>query len=100
MIIERLNEMAREQLEQLTEEVKRRLGLETLEDDETKLEIRMVSHEFFDILMTCKACSYSVRIATLPAQAPDAWQEIVASNAFHSLKRFREHRCMARIAVK
>lgn len=97
--MERLNELMQEQLEQVENEVKKRLGLESLEDGEAKLEIRPVSHEFFDIMLVCKSCNYTARLATLPSQAPDSWQEIVASNAYHCIKRFKEHRCISRIAV-
>lgn len=99
MIVEKLQEIANTVQEQLSEEVKRRLGIDSLEDETVKLVIRPVSDEFFDLHLLCKVCNYSVLLSTLPTKAPEVWQETVAMNAASRLKRFYEHRCDIKRAV-
>lgn len=91
MILERLTALQQEAVAELQEKLKRCLDIDSLEDEEVRLEIKLISPEEFDLVAVCKRCQFSEILATLPINASETWRDAIAIRSFTS--RFARHFC-------
>lgn len=96
MILETLEQLGESMRQEIEAELQKRLAI-PLEDEISRLVVKPLNHEHFDLLLVCKRCNYTVLVATLPV-TPTGWKELIAARTFLVLSRFKEHRCDSDLA--
>jgi len=90
MILERLMALQQEAVAELEEKLRKCLDIDSLEDEEVRLEIKLISPEEFDLVAVCKRCQFSTILATLPINASETWRDAIA---IRFASRFARHFC-------